>query len=68
MSSRHSKFVLRCRECDCRAIEVRGTLVEDSVVLCVDCGTELGRVPDVIAELQTRVERQIDQRRKRRLH
>ena len=67
MSSRHSNFVLRCSECDCRAIEVCGTLVHDSVVLCVDCGTELGRVSDVIAELQSRVVQQVEDRR-RRLH
>jgi len=68
MSSRQDKSVLRCAECGARAFEVRGALAEVSMVYCAECGTELGQVPQVLAELQARVARQIDKRRKRRLH
>ena len=68
MRSRYHIPVLRCPECGCRAFEVHGPLTHDAVVQCVECGTELGRVPDVIAELTSRVAQRYEVQRKARLH
>jgi hypothetical protein len=68
MNSQKNIPVLRCPECDCRAFEVHGTLTYDSVVQCVECSTELGRVPDVIEELTSRVAQFQEAQRRARLH
>ena len=68
MHPRKDKYVLRCPECGSRTFEIQGPTTENAFVHCAECGAEVGQLNEVMAVIETRIERQELERRKRRSH
>lgn len=63
-----TKHVLRCPECGSRTFEIHGPTNENASVRCAECAAELGQLDAVLALIETRIERQELERRRRRSH
>lgn len=58
MSSKPHHPILYCDVCGSGSIELRGALKSGTPILCGECGTERGRWPSFLHDLQARVEAQ----------
>ncbi|HEX2135311.1 MAG TPA: hypothetical protein VHG30_05295 [Microvirga sp.] len=63
-----TKHVLRCPECGSRTFEIHGPTNENASVRCAECAAELGQLDAVLALIETRIESQELERRRRRSH
>ena len=68
MPPEEDKYVLDCPECGSHTFTMHGTTMEDAVVYCSECGAEAGQLDEFMMIIKTRVDRQIQERRKRRFH
>ena len=62
------KYVWQCPACGSRAFEIQGPLIESGVVQCVACHAEICPVDEFLAAAEARIEREDQERRKRRFH
>ncbi|HEY8383948.1 MAG TPA: hypothetical protein VIL09_17555 [Microvirga sp.] len=58
MSSKPHHPILYCDVCGSGSIELRGALKSGTPILCGECGTERGRWPSFLHDLQVRVDAQ----------
>jgi hypothetical protein len=63
-----TKHVLRCPECGSRTFEIHGPTNDNASVRCAECAAELGQLDAVLALIETRIESQELERRRRRSH
>ena len=68
MTPDEDKYVLICPECGSHAFEIRDASTEDAFVHCVECGAEVGQLDEFMMVIETRVDRQQQERRKHRSH
>ncbi|HEX2136036.1 MAG TPA: hypothetical protein VHG30_09060 [Microvirga sp.] len=68
MPENPDKYVLDCPECGSHTFTIRGPTIEDAFVHCAECGAEVGQLDEFMMIVETRVERQEQERRKRRSH
>jgi DNA-directed RNA polymerase subunit RPC12/RpoP len=61
------KYVLQCRECGSRVLEIHGPAMTNAVVECASCHAEIGSLDEFLAFAEERIEGD-QERRNRRFH
>ena len=68
MQSEEEKYVLVCPECGSRTFEVHDPQAVDATVHCAECRAEVGRLDEVMATIEARIERREQKQRRRGFH
>ena len=67
MNSQRLTPILRCSDCGSHLIELREPVTDHALVRCAKCGGGASRWVEFLCDLEARIERQRQERRRRRL-